>query len=76
MELKYAIVDYNYPYIFTAASGHKDILGNVTSAGFFRVHSKIVTCYGYSSSLGIGPQEDDSAILQRFIDNLLKEEKP
>ena len=77
---KYVIVD-GCAIIFSAAIQHKDMVGyneKATGAGFVRFTTEVdsygetiikVIAYGFSISLGIESQEDDSRILTSQITN-------
>lgn len=67
MKSKYVIIDNCIPVIFPAALNHKDIIGNITSAGFFSVNEDRVICYGFSQSLNMKTEEGDAEIIQRFL---------
>jgi hypothetical protein len=71
--MKYVMIGYSIPIIFTDASLHSDFAGsgNITSAGSFTTHvvkGEIkVSAYGGSASLGLKVDPMDAAILERFL---------
>lgn len=74
MKFKYVMTDNGIPVIFPEAFTHKNITGNITSAGFFRVDKGKVICYGFSQSLNMKPEPGDEQILERVL-NCLMEDK-
>jgi hypothetical protein len=74
MKFKYVMIDNGIPVIFPEAFTHSHIKGNITSAGFFRVDKRKVTCYGFSQSLNTKPEPSDEQIIERVL-NCLMEDK-
>ena len=72
--MKYVMINYSTPIIFTEANLHKHFegFGNITSAGKFRiVHSPDcspgIKTYGKSIGLKLEPAEEDAKILEMFL---------
>lgn len=70
--MKYIIIDYSLPIIFSEGHSHDDFLainGTITSAGFCKVDSGMyVVVYGCSTSLGLHPDlENDERILNKLV---------
>lgn len=74
MEYKYVMIDHSIPVILCDATSHKDVTGNITSAGFFRYDKGKVICYGISQSTNSKPEDGDEEILSQFIKRMIKEE--
>lgn len=68
------MIDTIFPVILHDAVQHKQITGNITSAGFFMItweNEKLsVVCYGFSQSLGLQPAEGDEKVLERFFKSM------
>lgn len=80
--MKYIIIDYSIPVVFSEANNHKDFknIGNITSAAFFNISAKQeindeaaprirVHCYGESQSLGLKKDICDERILERLFNS-------
>jgi len=72
--MKYVMIDYSIPIIFTEAHAHKyfEGFGHITSAGFFKIFKNDademdVETYGFSVSMKMGPDENDKNILRRNL---------
>lgn len=76
--VKYVMIDYSIPILFSEAHGHSDFkhLGNITSAGYVRIYPETngidykigVECYGFSESLLMQPDpENDEKIIKKLL---------
>jgi len=71
--LKYVINDNNLPIFFNKEITHSEILTSVISAGFLiisfdEIRGKFsVKCFGESSSLDVKVGEEDTDIIEHFL---------
>lgn len=67
MDLKYIIIEKDFPILFTGAQQHRNIAPHeqITSAGFFSVDADgVVHVYGESVSLQLSPFAEDAELIQ------------
>ncbi len=75
--LKYVINENKIPILFNKNITHSEILLNVISAGFLivsfdEIHGAFsVKCFGESSSLAVGVAEEDSDLIEHFLNTQL-----
>ena len=81
MKIKYVIIDYCLPILFSEGHQHAKFanIGKATSAGFCSFYNEEdgsedagwhVSCWGESISLKIKSEpENDAAIIKRLLDN-------
>ena len=76
--MKYIMIDYSIPIIFTEAHQHSQFVGGgtITSAGFFKIvpvddgiggTKLVVETYGFSVSLKIYPDPIDAEVLEKHL---------